>query len=458
MVRATFFCVHNGDSFSQYSCSAEFTLQEKQSYTEGRLSTLIFRQREVHSIGGCSMNTKIKTVNLIALVSACLLMVSCGQDEPAMPELSFEEDLQQQLIQAQAGDVINIPAGTHEITRSLSLNVSGVTIRGAGMDSSILSFKNQIQGAEGLLVSANDFVIEDLAIEDTVGDAIKINDSNNVTVRRVRTEWTGGALTSNGAYGIYPVQCNNVLIDGAVAIGASDAGIYVGQSSQIIVRNSRAEYNVAGIEIENSTYADVHDNIATNNTGGILVFDLPNLPVQGGRNTRVFDNQIFENNTPNFAPEGNIVGTVPAGTGLMVLANDNIEVFGNDFIDNDSVNILIVSYLITEIPLNDPNYDPFPESIFIHNNQFRGGGEVPDSEPLAALQAATGQPIPDVVWDGLLTEDNQAADILCLTQNGDASFVNLDAGNGFAAPSFDAGQHECALPRLSVISLSSNNQ
>lgn len=385
-----------------------------------------------------------------------------------MPELSFEESLQQQLIQAQPGDVIEIPAGVHELTRSLSLNVSGVTIRGAGMDSSILSFKNQIQGAEGLLVSADDFVIEDLAIEDTVGDALKINDSTNVIIRRVRTEWTGGALTTNGAYGIYPVQSRNILIDGAVAIGASDAGIYVGQSTQIIVRNSRAEYNVAGIEIENSTFADVHDNVATHNTGGILVFDLPNLPVQGGRNTRVFNNQIIDNNTANFAPEGNIVGSVPAGTGLMILANDNIEVFGNNFTNNDSVNVLIVSYFINGIPFDDPDYDPYPESIYIHNNQFNGGGENPDSEPLALLQSATGQPIPDVVWDGTIVDGKIGQDVLCMADNtssessdggddGESSavtFVNLDASNGFAAPSFDSSPHNCTLPILSTISLS----
>ena len=131
-----------------------------------------------------------------------------------------------------------------------------------------------MQGAEGLLVTADDFIIEELAIEDTVGDALKINESTNVTIRRVRTEWTNGPDPENGAYGIYPVQSRNILIEEAVAIGAADAGIYVGQSSNIIVRNSRAEFNVAGIEIENSTYADVYDNVATNNTGGILGFDL----------------------------------------------------------------------------------------------------------------------------------------------------------------------------------------
>jgi parallel beta-helix repeat protein len=384
------------------------------------------------------------------------LLVACGQDEPIAPELSFEESLQQQLIQAQPGDIIEIKAGVHELSRSLSLNVSGVTIRGAGRDSSILSFKNQMQGAEGLIVAADDFVIEDLAIEDTVGDALKINESNNVIVRRIRTEWTGGALSSNGAYGIYPVQSNNILIDDVVVIGASDAGIYVGQSSQIIVRNSRAEYNVAGIEIENSTFTDVYNNIATNNTGGILIFDLPNLPIQGGRNTRVFNNQVFENNTPNFAPEGNIVGEVPAGTGMMILANDEIEVFDNNFTDNDTTSILIVSYYITERPFDDPNYDPFPESIYIHDNEISGGGTNPDSEPLQLLQSAMGgQAIPDIVWDGTVVPGKTADQVLCLGDSNGASFVNLDAGNDFAAPTFDSTVHSCSLPSLSVISLNS---
>lgn len=395
-------------------------------------------------------------IQLIVLSSAILLLLSCGTEDSAIPELSFEEALQEQLIRAQAGDVINIPAGIHEITRSLSLNVSGVTVAGEGIDASVLSFKNQIQGAEGFLVTADDFVIQDLAIEDTIGDALKINESNNVQILRVRTEWTGGPLPTNGAYGIYPVQSNNVLIDAAVAIGASDAGIYVGQSSQIIVRNSRVEFNVAGIEIENSTFADVHNNIATNNTGGILVFDLPNIPVQGGQNTRVYGNQIVENNTANFAPEGNIVASVPAGTGLMIMANDNIEVFENNFTNNNSANVLIVSYLINGLPINDPQYDPYPEAIYLHNNRFEGGGETPDSEPLAQLQAVTGQPIPDIVWDGMRAEGKQAQDVLCFSDTATTSFVNLDASHGFAQPSFDASVHDCTLPRLAEISLRTN--
>lgn len=123
------------------------------------------------------------------------------------------------------------------------------------------------------MVDASDFTIEDLAFEGTKGDALKIVGSN-IIIRRIRTEWTNGPTTENGAYGIYPVQTENTLIDGVVAIGASDAGIYVGQSRNVVVRNSRAERNVAGIEIENTIGADVYDNIAIGNTGGMWITSL----------------------------------------------------------------------------------------------------------------------------------------------------------------------------------------
>lgn len=55
------------------------------------------------------------------------------------------------------------------------------------MDKTILSFKGQKAGAEGLLVNASNFTIQDLAIEDSKGDALKVNEGENVIIRRVRT-------------------------------------------------------------------------------------------------------------------------------------------------------------------------------------------------------------------------------------------------------------------------------
>ena len=118
-------------------------------------------------------------------------------------------------------------------------------------------------------------MLQDFAVEDSKGDGIKSKGSDQITFRKLRVEWTSGPDAKNGAYGVYPVSSKNVLIDGVTVKGASDAGIYVGQCENIVVRNSSAEFNVAGIEIENSFNADVYKNIATHNTGGILVSTCP---------------------------------------------------------------------------------------------------------------------------------------------------------------------------------------
>src|SRR3546814_15841586 len=128
----------------------------------------------------------------------------CSSDLAPPAEPGYQKVLQQQLLDAKPGDVIEIPAGRHALDRSLSLRVDGVTIRGAGMDKTVLSFKGQRSGAEGLIVNADDFTLESLAIEDSKGAGVKVNEGENITIRGVRVEWTNGPDTDHGAYGMYP--------------------------------------------------------------------------------------------------------------------------------------------------------------------------------------------------------------------------------------------------------------
>jgi parallel beta-helix repeat protein len=257
-----------------------------------------------------------------------LALALLAQTLNVAPGPGAQERLQTALIEAQPGDTIRLGAGRFELTDGLSLDVNNVTVRGAGADKTVLSFKGQKGAGEGLLVTSDDVVLRDFAVEDTKGDGIKSKGADRIVYHQLRVEWTGGPKETNGAYGVYPVSSIDVLVDKVLVRGASDAGIYVGQSKNIVVRNSVAEFNVAGIEIENSYHADVHGNVARRNTGGILIFDLPNLPQMGGHSIRVFDNQVTDNDTPNFAPKGNIVASVPMGTGVMVMANRNVHVFG----------------------------------------------------------------------------------------------------------------------------------
>ncbi len=394
----------------------------------------------------------------VGVAAATLALAGCGdQAKPPAKDTSqndsYQKILQTQLLDAKPGDVIEIPAGTFAFDRSLSLTVDGVTIRGAGQDKTILSFKGQISGAEGLLVTANDFTIENLAIEDTKGDALKINEGKNITIRGIRTEWTNGPATDNGAYGIYPVQTENVLIEDSIAIGASDSGIYVGQSKNIIMRRNRAEYNVAGLEIENSINADVYDNIATNNTGGILVFNLPNLE-QRGEQTRVYNNKVYENNLKNFAHKGAIVSTVPAGTGIIVYANDRVEIFDNEIKNNKTTNIAIASYYsVGEMSKRGvkASFDPYPEGIYIYDNTFEGGGNSPALLELKALKLAMfglkGN-LPDIMWDGYVNAELPADTKRLCVQNGDAKVINVDGPGGYKNPSMDQSPYDCTLPKL----------
>lgn len=314
---------------------------------------------------------------------------------PAGPDA--QERLQSALLDAKPGDSVEIGAGRFDLTDGLSLDVNKVTVRGAGPDKTILSFKGQLGAGEGLLVTSDDVVLRGFAVEDSRGDGIKSKGADRIVYKDIRVEWTGGPKPTNGAYGVYPVSSSQILIDGVSVKGASDAGIYVGQSEQIIVRNSFVSENVAGIEIENSNHADVFANTATGNTGGILVFDLPNLPRMGGGAVRVYGNKVFANDTANFAPKGNIVASVPRGTGVLVMANDGVHVFDNDLSDHATANVIVMSYRQS---YTDARYNPYPRHVVVSGNRHGRAGFAPGVEGGGFLTAAFGGAAPPVWWDG----------------------------------------------------------
>jgi parallel beta-helix repeat protein len=338
----------------------------------------------------------------LAAACAAFLILAAGAAEArslrVRPGPNAQQDLQAALVAARPGDTVRLDRGRFDLTAGLSLDVDEVTVRGEGQDRTILSFTNQQSGAEGLLVTSDRVELRDFAVEDTLGDAIKVRDCQGVTFQDVRAEWMRGPHPKNGAFGLYAVNCSNVLVQGAIARGASDAGVYVGQSRNVVIRDSIAELNVAGIEVENTFNADVFDNHVTRNTGGVLVVDLPGLSQQGGHSVRVFRNEISQNDTPNFAPAGTIVAAVPAGTGVLVVASRDVHVFDNDIADHATANVIITAY---RLAIEDAAYNPLPRNIMIRDNRFGNAGYAPGGE-LAAL-AAAGVAMPDVLWDGAYT-------------------------------------------------------
>ena len=399
------------------------------------------------------MNRILLIINLLALNAAIL-----------NAQADIEKRLQTDMIMAENGSTVEITEGVFKMSKSISMDgKKNITIKGKGIDKTILSFKGQVAGAEGIkITNCENIILEDLTVQDSKGDLIKTMHVKGITFRRVKAEWTGKPAKTNGSYALYPVQCENVMIDSCIAMGASDAGIYVGQSKHIIVKNCTAYHNVAGIEIENSLYADVFNNVSTGNTGGILVFDLPDLVQKRGGHVRVFNNIIKENNFPNFAPKGNIVANVPKGTGMLILATNNVEIFNNQIINNKTSSVGIISYFMTEIKIKDKDYYPYPSAIDIHDNNFeRKKGRVPFEGRMGKIywfKLKFGRNVPHIVYDGIV--DDKALDAngqtkgenrICVRNNKNQTVANMDAKNNFKNVSRDPKQFDCSLEKIKAV-------
>lgn len=406
-------------------------------------------------------------LNKLLFLSTIFVLGACANDSstPSVADWKdIEKELQTQFIMVEDGGTITLPEGNYAFRATLSLEgKKNITIKGAGIDKTVFSFKEQTEGAEGIRIdNCANVILEDFTLQDSKGDLIKAQKVNRFTIRNVKAEWTGEPKETNGAYAFYPVDCDTVLMEKCIAIGASDAGIYVGQSRDIIVKNCEAYHNVAGIEIENCIRADVFDNLAHENTGGILIFDMPGL-TQSGSQVRIHNNNVKENNYRNFAPEGNIVGEVPPGTGVMVLATKQVEIFNNIIDNNKTIGVALVSYNLVRKPHEDKSFNPFPTGITVYENTItRDALSLPAMEFDLSKLLMVKFPVnrPDIIFDGHL---NPALEIagnnykgenrICVGENKGARFAMIDAPNGFKNVSLDRAPYACELLPLASVKL-----
>ena len=405
--------------------------------------------------------------HLAALLFFVLILISCDSVKNYDPPREFqdiEKDLQTKFILAENNSVIELETGDFIFNKSLILEgKENVTIRGKGIFKTILSFKNQKDGAEGIrIANCKNITLENFSIEDAAGDNIKVTDTDGITIRKIKSAWTGVVNEKNGAYGLYPVLCRNVLVEECEVLGASDAGIYVGQSHDVIIRKNKVYWNVAGIESENSVNVKIYGNRTYENTGGILVFDLPGLTMTG-ENIEVYSNEVYKNNLRNFAPSGNIVGIVPPGTGMLILATRKVNVHKNQIKDNKTIGIGIISYELVDIISENPeggisenengsgqrinrkyeqdlNYDPYPGDIHIHDNHISSRYLFPDlRNPFGKIFLwKFGFKLPMIAWDGIKPKGYTLSDgrmnpayQICVNEDDDVKCVILDVANDF---------------------------
>jgi len=295
------------------------------------------------------------------------------------------ESIQEAVDRAGRNGIVRIYPGTYH--ENVLVIHHGVTIEGV-----IRNGKRPVLDGRNLLPDAisglgNDFTVMNLEIRNYQGNGVVVHKARNVVFRNL-------ILHNTGLYGVYPIECDGVLVEDCKVSGTRDAGIYVGQSRNIVVRRNEAFQNVTGIEIENSVNAIVEDNYVHNNTGGILVFLLPFNPSKVQDGCIVRRNRVINNNTPNFADPEAIVSNVLKGTGIMLLAADNTEVYENEIVGNGTFGIMTIG-LRQIFPAPTPlDVDPNPDGNRIYNNILRDNGNDPD-ERLKRF----GIPPVDLLWD-----------------------------------------------------------
>lgn len=439
-----------------------------------------------------SSNSKelTKAFNCTDVTTSGARVICIGSADDLSDE-AVQEELLSAVANAETGDTIVLPTGRYNLNQTVTFTgtnastlepVSDLTFRGAGMDQTILD----VSGApsDGFsFENTNMLTFEDFGVYESNNNAIIVKKGNGIIFRRMATVWETDFQATNGAYGIYPVESSNILVEDSFVQGSADAGVYVGQSDAIVVRNNQAIKNVAGIEIENSTNADVYGNVATGNTGGILVFDLPiNNGTKYGSGVRVFDNIVKENNAPNFAKVGSNPGgvhIVPPGTGVIVLSTSDVEIFNNTITDHQTMAVAVTSFMLADSKVADaPNtttatsygeiqqyalnymngWSPFVRGINIHDNVITNAEGINNPQGsliediiagykqfqllTASLPENGNAELPDILYDGvgelMVSTDSP------VPAHGGATFLQAIAGgiNQVAAGLHGAGAED----------------
>lgn len=317
-----------------------------------------------------------------------LILISASfQANAKVLEVKNGQSIQAAVNQAQPGDTIKVFPGTYKETVYIDkddITLSGVIIKG---EWPLMDGEKKLNDA--VLYSGHGITVENLKIIHYKGNAIMGQAGNNYIIRH---NW----IIDSGVYGIFPEFGKNGLIEHNVLSGIEDAAIYVGMCDNVDVRHNEVFDSVAGIEIENTRHALVENNYVHNNTGGILAFITPGLPIKTTFDVIIRNNFVVNNNHENFGQPGSLVASIPPGTGMLIMAADDVTIENNIISGNDNSGIAIVDLRFSAGLGVDPGSDPNPDGIRILDNFMINNGNNPVGDVKKLMMATFSSKGPDI--------------------------------------------------------------
>ncbi|MCS6804238.1 MAG: parallel beta-helix domain-containing protein [Acidobacteriota bacterium] len=335
-------------------------------------------------------STIIKVVSVITVVWGISIQSVHAQ---SIVYVKPGDRLGQIVSQAPANTTIIVAPG--EYRDALVVRSPGIRLIGAGAQENGTVLSNQgVNATNGIEVrpGAHGFELS--------GFLIKGFNENGVLLTRVRDfRLTYNRLENNGEYGLFPIFCTGGVISNNLVIGHTDTGIYVGQSSNVIVSHNVAHGNINGIEIENSDDCTVTENETYDNVIGILIVELPLLQVTRTNRITVTKNYTHHNNNPGDHRALELfIQVIPVGGGILLVGANEVTIADNIILENNSFGIGIARLPVLFDDF-DPMIDHIPDNNRIVRNLALRNGRSPDAERLAPL-------VPDfptganIYWDG----------------------------------------------------------
>ncbi len=306
-------------------------------------------------------------------------------------EVRDGELIQAAVAQARSGDLIRVYPGRYKET--VYIDKENISLQGVIQEGKWPTLDGEKELNDAFLYSGNGILIENFKIVNYKGNGVMGQAGNNFVIRN---NWVLDA----GVYGIFPEFGKNGLIEHNILTGIEDAAIYVGMCDNVDVRHNEVYGNVAGIEIENSRHVLVENNHSYNNTGGILVFITPGLPIKTCYDVIVRNNFVNDNNHVNFGAPGSLVAGIPSGTGILVMAADQVTIENNIITGNNNAGITVTDLAYGANTANDPGVEPNPDRLVILDNIMIDNGNSPVGELKALMMTKLSTRGPDIVAVG----------------------------------------------------------
>jgi parallel beta-helix repeat protein len=186
---------------------------------------------------------------------------------------------------ARPGDTVSVAAGIYH--QSVAIMKNGITLRGAGPRLTVIKPPKRPQGqpcfkrfgsgvcvvgeigAGGSIEARTSRVtVTSLGIRNFPAFGVFSFGSKGLKVRNTLT-------VANGEYGIARFDSVGGIIEGNVAKGDGEAGIYVGDSrpANVLITDNRVSNNLFGIFIRHASHVTITHNVGTSNCQGIFVLD-----------------------------------------------------------------------------------------------------------------------------------------------------------------------------------------